>query len=154
MMQFRTMYDDFERVPSCSGNTEEVEYAPVIGEDGVLSLEPVGTVDIRAMIDSYRESCDLNVLLARYANGDASALSARQGSYFDAVDMPKSYAEMLNVINTAESEFMKLPLDVRERFDNSFHRWLSLMDNPVEFNRLMGVELEEPAPADSEVANV
>lgn len=143
-MQFRTMYDDFERVPSAAGNAEEIEYSPVIGDDGVLSIEPTGKIDLRSLIDSYRESCDLNVILARYANGDASALSAVQGSYFDAIGMPKTYAEMLNTINTAESEFMKLPLNVRERFDNSFHRWLSLMDNPVEFNRLMGVEPEKP----------
>ena len=142
MMKFRTMYDDFERVPSCPGNAEEIEYAPVIGDDGILSLEPVGTIDLRAQIDSHRESCDLNVILARYQNGDVSALCAKQGTYFDAIGMPCTYAEMLNTINTAETEFLKLPLDVRERFDNSFQRWLSLMDNPVEFNRLMGVESE------------
>ena len=153
-MKFRTMYDDFERVPSASGNAEEIEYAPVIGEDGVLSLDVIGKTDIRAMIDSYRESCDLNVILARYANGDASALAVTQGSYFDAVGMPKTYAEMLNTVMTAENEFLKLPLNVRERFDNSFQRWLSLMDNPVEFNRLMGVEPEKPAPAESEAADV
>lgn len=153
-MNFRTMYDDFERVPSASGNPEEIEFAPVIGDDGLLSIEPVGTVDLRAQIDSYRESCDLNVILARYANGDASALSVTQGSYFDAVGMPRTYAEMLNTINSAEREFLKLPLDVRERFDNSFHRWLSLMDNPVEFNRLMAVEPVESASAESEAADV
>lgn len=153
-MQFRTMYDDFERVPSAAGNAEEIEYSPVIADDGVLSLEPTGKIDLRALIDSYRESCDLNVILARYLNGDASALSAVQGSYFDAIGMPKTYAEMLNTLNTAESEFMKLPLNVRERFDNSFHRWLSLMDNPVEFNRLMGVEPEKSVSADGGEADV
>lgn len=151
MMQFRTMYDDFERVPSAAGNAEQIEYGPVIGDDGVLSLEPIDVTDTRAWIDSYRESCDLNVILARYANGDASALCATQGTYFDAVGLPKTYADMLNTVMTAEREFLKLPLSVRERFDNSFQRWLSLMDNPVEFNRLMGVEPEKPAPAESEV---
>lgn len=153
-MQFRTMYDDFERVPTAAGNPEEIEYAPVIGEDGVLSLEPVGTIDLRSQIDSYRESCDLNVLLSRYANGDASALSATQGNYFDAVGMPRTYAEMLNTVISAENQFMKLPLNVRERFDNSFHRWLSLMDNPVEFNRLMGIEPLESVPDESESDDV
>lgn len=153
-MNFRTMYDDFERVPSSAGNAEEIEYAPVIGEDGILSLEAIGKTDIRAMIDSYRESCDINVILARYQNGDVSALSATQGTYFDAVDMPKTYAEMLNTVMTAEREFLKLPLNIRERFDNNFQKWLSLMDNPVEFNRLMGVEPEKPVSAESESADV
>lgn len=154
MMQFRTMYDDFERVPSPAGNPEVTEYAPLIGEDGVLSLQPVGTIDVRAQIDSFRESCDLNVILSRYLNGDASALSATQGYYFDAVDMPKTYAEMLNTVITAENEFLKLPLNIRERFDNSFQKWLSLMDNPVEFNRLMGVELENPVTPETGEADV
>lgn len=145
MMKFRTMYDDFDRVPSNPGNAEEIEYSPVIGDDGVLSLEAVGKIDVRAEIDSYRESCDLNVIISRFNNGDVDVLSRTQGSYFDAVDLPHTFADMLNTINTAETEFLKLPLAVRERFDNSFHRWLSLMDNPVEFNRLMGSVSAEPA---------
>lgn len=146
-MDFRTMYDDFDRFPSNPGNAEEIEYAPLIGDDGVLSLEAVGTIDVRAQIDSYRETCDLNVILSRFNNGDVDVLCRTQGSYFDAVDLPHTYAEMLNTINTAEMEFFKLPLSVRERFDNSFHRWLSLMDNPVEFNRLMGSDASEAAEA-------
>lgn len=145
-MKFRTMYDDFERIPSNPGSPEEPVYAPVLDEFGVVSLEVVGTTDIRSTIDSFRESCDLNVILARYANGDVSALSQRQGTYFDATEMPKSYAEMLQTVITAETEFNKLPLVVRERFDNSFHKWLSLMDRPDEFNRLMSLNDNKPAP--------
>ena len=118
-MNFRTMYDDFERSFSCPGLSELTDFAPVLDDDGVLSLEPIGKTDLRAMIDSYRESCDLNVILTRYANGDASALCATQGSYFDAVGMPGTYAEMLNTVITAENEFMKLPLNVRERLRNN-----------------------------------
>lgn len=131
------MYDSFDRIPTPAGSSEEPVYAPVVDEFGAVSLEVVGTTDIRSTIDSFRESCDLNVILSRYANGDVSVLSQRQGTYFDATEMPTSYAEMLHTVITAESEFKKLPLVVRERFDNSFHKWLSLMDNPDEFNRLM-----------------
>lgn len=145
-MKFRTMYDDFERTPSNPGSPEEPVYAPVLDEFGLVSLEVVGTTDIRSTIDSFRESCDLNVILARYANGDMSALSQSQGSYFDATEMPKSYAEMLQTVITAETEFNKLPLVVRERFDNSFHKWLSLMDRPDEFNRLMSMIDNKPVP--------
>lgn len=144
MMNFRTMYDDFERVPSCAGSPEVPEYAPVIDESGLVSLEQVGIVNLASYIDSFRESCDLNVILSRYANGDTSVLSRTQGSYFDATEMPSSYAEMLQTVITAETEFNKLPLDVRERFDNSFHKWLSLMDRPDEFNRLMSFNGDKP----------
>lgn len=146
MMNFRTMYDSFERTPSNPGSPEEPEYAPVVDEFGAVSLEVVGTTDVRSFIDSFRESCDLNVILARYANGDASALCQRQGTFFDATEMPSSYAEMLQTVITAETEFKKLPLAVRERFDNSFHKWLSLMDRPDEFNRLMSLNDDKPDP--------
>lgn len=141
-MKFRTMYDDFERVFSCSGSSEVPEYAPVFDESGVISLEKVGVLDLASYIDSFRESCDLNVILSRYANGDTSVLSRRQGSYFDATQLPTSYAEMLQTVITAENEFNKLPLNVRERFDNSFQKWLSLMDRPDEFNRLMSINAD------------
>lgn len=146
MMKFRTMYDDFERIYSNPGSPEEPIYSPVVDDNGCISLEVVGTMDIASYIDSFRESCDLNVILSRYANGDVTALSQRQGTFFDATGMPSTYAEMLQTVITAETEFNKLPLAVRERFDNSFHKWLSLMDRPDEFNRLMSLNDDKPDP--------
>ena len=79
MMNFRTMYDDFERTYSNPGSPEEPVYAPVVDDNGCISLEVVGTMDIASYIDSFRESCDLNVILARYANGDASFIRLMNG---------------------------------------------------------------------------
>ena len=56
-------------------------FSPVYDHNGVLDLEQTGEENIYDSIQSYAESCDINVLIARYQNGDVSAFSQRQPGY-------------------------------------------------------------------------
>lgn len=144
MMEFRTMYDPHDRVFALAGNPEVPIYSPSVDNDGHIVLEPVGVKNLPDYIDSFRESCDINVLISRFNAGDVSALSRTQGAYFDATQLPHTYAEMLNTVINAEKTFNSLPLVVREKFDNSYVKWLSLMDDAEQFAVLMGVSCETP----------
>lgn len=144
MMDFRTMYDPHERVIAPAGNPDVPIYSPSVDNDGHIVLEPVGIKNLPDYIDSFRESCDINVLVARFNAGDVSALSRTQGAYFDATVLPKTYAEMLNTVINAEKTFNSLPIDIREKFDNSYVKWLSTMDDEEQFAFLMGVSHETP----------
>lgn len=54
--------------------------------------------------------------------------------------MPKTYAEVLNAVIVGEETFARLPIEVKQRFDNSFAVWLSSMDKP-DFASRMGVDM-------------
>lgn len=112
-------------------------FSPVYDHNGVLDLEQTGEENIYEYIQSHAESCDINVLIARYQNGDPTALSQRQGTFFDATGMPHTYAEMLNAIISAETTFNQLPVDIRAKFGHSFEQFLSQMDSP-DFSEKMG----------------
>lgn len=101
---------------------------PKFDKSGNYELVEAGEVNVYDEIQSHAESCDINILMKRYANGDASALSKVQGTYFDATGMPKTYAEMLNTLISAENQFNSLPLEERARFDHSFEKWLAALD--------------------------
>ncbi len=101
---------------------------PKFDKSGNYELVEAGEVNVYDEIQSHAESCDINVLMKRYANGDASALSKVQGTYFDATGMPKTYAEMLNTLISAENQFNALPLEERAKFDHSFEKWLTALD--------------------------
>lgn len=142
-MRFRNMYDtDFDREFTNPGETEAPIYSPIVDSEGRISLEVSGIRNIPEFIDSYRESCDINNIVARFSAGDVSVLSRSQGAFFDATQLPHSYAEMLNTVINAERTFNQLPLEVRERFENSYVKWISTMDDAEKFAVMMGVSHE------------
>lgn len=121
--------DTTDKVLSCPGERYHVERATEVRDDGSLHLHQVGKTDSYAMIQSFKDSVDINVILQRYANGDESALARRQALYFDASDIPDTYVGMINRLNQARLYFDSLPTDEKEKFDNSWEKWLSTFDH-------------------------
>lgn len=125
-MEWRTQYDrGFSEYYSCSGNSVRPVYSSKIDDRGVLELQVVGEEDTYPLIQSYKDSCSINYLLAKYANGDVNALSKVQGVYGDFTELPKSFAEVLQRVIDGENFFNSLPLDVRQQFGNDFRRWFA-----------------------------
>lgn len=128
-----------ERVSSDPGSRIKKKYSAYYDDEGRLQLEQVGTIDLYEEIQSYAESVDINTILARYAMGDAEVLQKTQGFYFDATEVPKNTADLLNKLMKAEYEFDKMPIEFKERFGNDFTRFLCTYD-PVAIAK----SLEEP----------
>lgn len=139
MVKFRTQYDGRVSVKQEPGDSIHKVYSPRYTEDGVLDLVVTGQENLYDYIQSHKESTDIHVLLQRFANGEEDVLQRMQGFYGDVTSMPKTYAEVLNAVIVGEETFARLPVEIKQRFDNSFAVWLSSMDSP-DFARRMGVE--------------
>lgn len=124
-MEFKTQYSPRERIHPCSGSRVKQLYAGRYDANGRVVLEEKGTEDLYAYIQSFADSVDINVILARFSNGDTEALSRAQGFYADVTDFPSNMADALNRINECEEMFKSLPLEVRQKFDCSFEQFLS-----------------------------
>lgn len=124
-MKFVTQYTDHDRVYAESGNPIRTLYRGRYDANGCIVLEEKGIENLYDYIQSFRDSVDLNVILARFSNGETDALSKAQGFYADVTDFPKNMAEALNRINECEEMFKSLPLAVRQKFDCSFEQFLS-----------------------------
>lgn len=122
---FDTQFSPRQRIHPCSGSRVKQLYAGRYDANGRVVLEEKGTEDLYAYIQSFADSVDINVILARFANGDTDALSRAQGFYADVTEFPSNMADALNTINKAEEMFKSLPLEVRQRFDCSFEQFLS-----------------------------
>ena len=145
MMDFPTLYDSRDPIYTDPGSADVPIYSPSVDNDGHINLEVIGVKNLPEYIDSFRESCDINNLVARFNAGDVTALSRTQGAFFDATQLPHTYAEMLNTVINAEQTFNSLPIDIREKFDNSYVKWLSMMDDAEQFALMMGVSKDAPA---------
>lgn len=139
MPSFTTQYVKRPPVYQEAGSPVKLIYSPRYDENGVLDLTVTGQEDLYAYIQSHKESTDIHVLLDRFANGETDVLQRMQGFYGDVTDMPKTYAEVLNAVIVGEETFARLPVEVKQKFDNSFAVWLASMDKP-DFAQRMGVE--------------
>lgn len=137
---FDTQFDAHPRVYQELGSGDRVLYTARLDEDGNVLLTESGREDLYASIQSHKDSCDIHVLLQRYADGDVDALTRVQGSFGDFTSMPSSYAELLNALIAGESYFNSLDVDTRAKFDHSFEKFMVSMDNMPEFLAKLGIE--------------
>lgn len=144
-MAFLTQYDKRGRFTTSPGSPIHKTYGGHYDEKGRVVLQETGQEDIYDFIQSHAESCDIHVLMKRFQNGDVTALSARQGFYGDVLDFPKTYAEALNHMHEMESQFMKLPVDIRAKFNHSFQEFLASSGEP-DFLEKLGLSNTGPVP--------
>lgn len=135
-MKFPTQFDKFDRVFSRAGSRKKVLYDPQF-VDGELTLVSSGEADLYDEIQSHKDSVDIHVLLKRYQEGDTLALERAQSFYGDISQVPRSYSGLLNAMLQSRSVFDSLPAEVRASFDHSFEKFISSMDSPDFFSKLV-----------------
>ena len=122
--------EDHSRVYIDSGSPDRVLYSPTFDSAGHMELKEVGKESLYDFIQSHKESCDINVILARFSAGDTTALAKRQMFYADLTDFPTTYADVVNTMHGAEDYFTHLPVEVRAKFGHDFNKFLASLDNP------------------------
>ena len=107
------------------GDRFKKKYKGVVQEDGSIDLVEDGVEDIWKDIQIEGVGASLPEIIARATAGDPTAFRSGEGFFGDIVDMPKTYAEILNTVNDGKTAFEKLSLDVREKFHFSFEEWFA-----------------------------
>lgn len=139
---FRNHYSR-QRIFSNSGSRIHTLYSAHYDDNGSVVLEESGKENIYDIIQSFKDSCDINILLRRYQNGEVEALSKVQGAYGDFTDMPKTYAELLNRLNDGKVLFESLPVDVRSKFGHNFSEFMSQFGSSEWFEKVGVVRKNE-----------
>lgn len=116
---------------TCSGNCRKPLYSPVYGDDGQLVLECTGYKDTDLEISSYREQTDMAYIISRINAGDTSVLPDPNALFADVSDLPNTPIGMVNFLDGLRRQFDSLPAETRERFDNSFSRFVAGVPVPV-----------------------
>lgn len=149
---FPTQFTKKLRFRTNSGSRKMPTYKMKVDENGVRTLRKVGEKDIYAEIQSYKDSTDINYILARFARGDVSALSKIQGIYGDFTDVPTSLAELSQRIIDAENIFYQLPLEKRAEFNHSANEFFAQFGSE-KFNAIFDIKpmKEEFQPTGTEV---
>lgn len=144
----RTQYSPHFRYVSNPGSRIHIQYGGHYDEKGRVVLEEIGKINTYAEIQSHKDSVDIHVLMRQFFNGDVEALSRRQGFYADVTEMPKTMAEALNMMVDRERDFYSLPVEVRQKFNNSFSEFLAASGSP-DFAEKLGFAKSTAIPTDS-----
>lgn len=151
-ISYRTQYDR-QRVRSNHGDPVHILYSPQFDSSGHMDLVETGRENVYEYIQSHKDSTDINLLLQRFAKGDVSVLSRRQGMFGDFTQLPTNYADMLNKLNAAEEYFNSLPVEERSKFNHSFAQFISSLGDIVPADS-MPIEKPEVTPEEMEVKPV
>jgi len=129
-MKFRTQYDRLE-INTKAGNAFRPDRKGVLDSKGNIVVKEKGTpINQYAYINSFADSCDINVLVARFRAGDQTALNQRAGAYLDISAIPDNFNDVYAMHYQLEQYFNTLPASVRATFDNSVFEFASNLDNP------------------------
>ena len=124
---FRTAYTNEEnkRVHCVRGNPVKTEFALRV-VDGVRTIVPVGNSSLYDSIQSHADSVDIHKILERCAMAnDYSILNRMPADFMDCTSMPKTLAEAHAMIQDARNYFDKLPIDLKNKFDNNYIEFIS-----------------------------
>lgn len=111
-------------------------YKGVVQEDGSIELVEDHVEDTWKNIQIEAVGASLPEIIARATAGDPNAFRAGTGFYGDVVDMPKTYAEILNTVNDGKAAFDKMPVEVRQKFNFSFEEWFATYGTESWFNNM------------------
>lgn len=139
---------------SNAGSPEKTLYHGRVESDGTISLVPDTVIDIQEQIDSYEPSTNIYNIIN---NLGYEGLQVPQDGFFDATDMPKNYAEMLQLFIDGERAFERLPVDVKQKFDNDFNKWFASAGSDEWFEKcgfninVKPVADQDPVPVKEEI---
>ena len=107
------------------GCRKKPNYKAKKDEKGRIVVAETGTFDdIYTYIQSFADSVDINVLIAKFRAGDDTALNQRVGAYLDTTDIPNNYRDILNMKLETEQLFNSLPVDIKQKFNNNVDEFI------------------------------
>lgn len=140
-MKFKTYYDKKEVIYTEPGSGMKDEYQLRVTEDGE-NLVKIGESNLYEYIQSHKESVDIHKILERCALlDDYSILNRMPARFMDVSEMPTTLAGAYAAIKDAEAFFDKMPLSVKQAYDNDFTEFLSSLGTE-RFNKTVGDYLE------------
>lgn len=135
-MKFRTVLSSTDGFYSDPGTPYLDQYEYNVDKKGVMSLiKTDDKKDVYSAIQADYASTDINLLMKRFALGDASAINVKEGFYVDVTKMPTTLAELFDRNTDCQQFFASLPVEVKEMFNNSYSEFFTeLNDDSKSFN--------------------
>lgn len=146
---FRTSFNRGDkRYTSNPGRGVRDKMSPVVDKEGVRYLEKVGETDQYSFIQSFKDSCDIKMMVEKYAlTGDISFLQRVQGVFNDVVGMPTDLRGLEDIRLYAENQYDALSDEIKAKL--TFEDFLGGFADQESFDALQ--RIFAPSTTESEV---
>lgn len=130
----RRMFFDDGSCAFCDGNTISDDFGTVVEGDSLA-------------LQSAKDECDINVIVKRFGLTGVLPQGFRMPVYGDFVDVPDTYQGALEIVRTADEAFMRVPPQIRARFNNDPGEFMDFCSDPSNIEELkkMGLAIDKPA---------
>lgn len=115
-----------------------------------LELLCTGKEDFQAYIESFKDSCDINVIIRRISNGELDLLTAQTGSYGDFSNMPTNLQDVYSAGMAARTAYESLSDEQKTKF-SSFEEFAATAGT-MDWIKKLGYDIEPPEEKESEVS--
>lgn len=115
-MDERYVHRNPSRRPSPTGERKRPIYQRKCEVGKAATLVKVGETDLQDYIQSFADECDVNRIVQRYANGDATVLQRVQGVYTDIAGVPTDLTTAFETVSAARAYYESLPEAARREF--------------------------------------
>lgn len=152
-LPFRSAYDrrTEDNISSPTGEKIALEHREEIGLNGKRVLIRDRKVNIYDKIQASRESCEIQTILRRAAEGDMSVLNIVNGQYLDITGAPTSLAQAQQFVIRAKSEFDQLPKEMKNLFNNNAEEYVAEYGTEA-WEDKTGIKAAKEAKANAEKA--
>lgn len=115
-MNERYVHRNDSRRPCPTGERKRGIYQRKRETGKAPTLVKVGETDLQDYIQSFADECDVNRIVERYTNGDASVLQRVQGVYSDVAGVPTDLTTAFETVSAARAYYESLPEAARREF--------------------------------------
>lgn len=126
--------------PSNAGRKEKNTYSIRVDDRGHKSVVKTGVTDIYEKIQEAAEDCKVENIVKRYKDGNTLNDPAYRPVFADITGMPKTLAEAHSLITNIETEFEKLPIEIKREYGHSSSKFIA------DFGSERWHELFDPKP--------
>lgn len=127
MPKFNNLMHSLKFVSNPGNPLKEIKHGE-LQVDGSIKLVVDRIENTDEIIQSFAESTMIENIMARISAGQTELLNQKEGFFMDTIGLPTNMAEVLNMVIRGKEVFEKLPVEIKERFDNDFNKWFVAMD--------------------------
>lgn len=121
--------------------------------DKEMEVRKNGTLRVRTMNleesktqQQFADECDINNIISKYKKTRELPLARKEGVYADLSMVPADYHQAQQIIADANDAFMRLPADLRNRFENDPAQLLAFTSDASKYDEGVQLGLYEPKP--------
>jgi len=116
--------------------------------DAASNESGLSCADESLAVQSAKDETDINTIVRRFGLTGELPGDFQMPQSVDVAGMPSSYHAAMNYVLASQAEFMRMPGELRERFNNDPGQLLGFLDDPskVEESVSLGLRVKREVP--------